>query len=415
MKTLKIIIFLIFVSFNSISQVIEINTGVSSKLTDIVTGNTSIWVCGDSGTLLRSTNNGINWINFSGHGIPTNVNLVSICMTYPDLRIVTCGNSPSGASVYSSVDSGNSWNQVLYQPNGNALSVACQIFVGNPVGGRWSLWRSDWAGNYWDSIGLFLPQIGNETAIPTSILHTGDCEWQFYIGTNSGKIYRKIGGNWTTYSSLPENNIRVFNWTGGSGYIAGANLYHTSNYGSTWNIIPVPGSGNFISFEDRWFSTWYIREDNKIYFKDSTGAWIIKYTAPNGNYTRMKYTAFSLFALRNNGMINRITVPSSPTGIHQNNTEVPDKFALLQNYPNPFNPVTHFGFRIAEFGLVKLTIYDALGKEVTALINQQLRPGTYEADWDASAYPSGVYYYKLKVNTSQRDVFTETKKMVLIK
>ncbi len=102
-------------------------------------------------------------------------------------------------------------------------------------------------------------------------------------------------------------------------------------------------------------------------------------------------------------------------GINQINAEIPENFSLSQNYPNPFNPVTHFKFQIAESGLVKLTVCDALGKEVEVLLNRELNPGTYEVDWDASAYPSGVYYYKIQVETSRRDVFTESKKMVLIK
>lgn len=97
-------------------------------------------------------------------------------------------------------------------------------------------------------------------------------------------------------------------------------------------------------------------------------------------------------------------------GINQLGTEIPEEFELSQNYPNPFNPVTHFGFRIAELGLVKLTVYEALGKEVAIIVNRQLQPGTYEAVWDASAYPSGVYYYKLESGS-----FAETKKMVLVK
>jgi hypothetical protein len=59
---------------------------------------------------------------------------------------------------------------------------------------------------------------------------------------------------------------------------------------------------------------------------------------------------------------------------------------------------------------VLLVIYDILGREVAALVNQQLKPGTYEVDWDAANYPSGVYYYKLTAGD-----FTETKKMVLVK
>jgi len=98
------------------------------------------------------------------------------------------------------------------------------------------------------------------------------------------------------------------------------------------------------------------------------------------------------------------------TGISQIGNEVPSRFSLSQNYPNPFNPVTNFGFRIADFGLVRLTVFDALGRKVTSIVNQQLQPGTYEVSWDASAYPSGVYYYRLEAGK-----FTETKKMVLIK
>jgi hypothetical protein len=61
-------------------------------------------------------------------------------------------------------------------------------------------------------------------------------------------------------------------------------------------------------------------------------------------------------------------------------------------------------------GVVSLKIYDALGKEVTTLVNESLQPGVYEAEWNASDYPSGLYFYKLESGS-----FTETKKMVLIK
>ncbi len=59
---------------------------------------------------------------------------------------------------------------------------------------------------------------------------------------------------------------------------------------------------------------------------------------------------------------------------------------------------------------VQLSIYDALGREVTTLVNERLNPGTYKVQWDASRYPSGVYFYKLIIQD-----FSETKKMVLVK
>ena len=64
-----------------------------------------------------------------------------------------------------------------------------------------------------------------------------------------------------------------------------------------------------------------------------------------------------------------------------------------------------------------MVIYDVLGREVSTLVNQQLKPGTYEVEWDAANYPSGVYYYKLNARQdgSSTDDFTETRKMVLMK
>jgi hypothetical protein len=59
---------------------------------------------------------------------------------------------------------------------------------------------------------------------------------------------------------------------------------------------------------------------------------------------------------------------------------------------------------------VVLKIYDILGREVTTLINEQLKPGAYEVEFDGTNYPSGVYFYKLTAGE-----FTETKRMVLIK
>ncbi len=98
------------------------------------------------------------------------------------------------------------------------------------------------------------------------------------------------------------------------------------------------------------------------------------------------------------------------TGITLTSNEVPDKFSLSQNYPNPFNPATNIKFQIPRAGFVKLIIFDVLGKEVQTLVNQQLSTGTYEADFNGSSLPSGVYYYKVEAES-----YTETKKMVLIK
>ena len=95
--------------------------------------------------------------------------------------------------------------------------------------------------------------------------------------------------------------------------------------------------------------------------------------------------------------------------------EIPSQYSLSQNYPNPFNPVTRIKFHIPRVNgngseIVLLKIYNSLGKQVSELVNQDLPPGTYEYEWDASNYSSGVYFYTLTSG-----FFKETKKMLLIK
>jgi len=85
-------------------------------------------------------------------------------------------------------------------------------------------------------------------------------------------------------------------------------------------------------------------------------------------------------------------------------------YSLNNNYPNPFNPVTRIGFRIPEQGQVKLIIYDLLGRAVQTLVNDNLKQGYYEVEWNASNYSSGVYFYRLAAGN-----FTQTKKMILLK
>ena len=97
-------------------------------------------------------------------------------------------------------------------------------------------------------------------------------------------------------------------------------------------------------------------------------------------------------------------------GINGNNNNIPGDYSLYQNYPNPFNPQTEIKFGLPIESFVKLVIYDVLGREVGVLVNEELKPGTYEVGWDGSKFASGVYYYKLLTND-----FVDTKKMLLVK
>jgi hypothetical protein len=71
-------------------------------------------------------------------------------------------------------------------------------------------------------------------------------------------------------------------------------------------------------------------------------------------------------------------------------------YALNQNAPNPFNPSTSIIFSVGLDAQTSLSIYNASGEKVAVLVDQYLQPGTYTVTWDATAHPSGMYYYRLE-------------------
>ena len=88
----------------------------------------------------------------------------------------------------------------------------------------------------------------------------------------------------------------------------------------------------------------------------------------------------------------------------------PGEYELEQNYPNPFNPRTVIGYRIPTRSHVTLKVYDAAGREVAMLVDEEKAPGRYTVSWDASEMPSGVYFGRL-----MSAGFAETKKMLLVR
>ena len=90
--------------------------------------------------------------------------------------------------------------------------------------------------------------------------------------------------------------------------------------------------------------------------------------------------------------------------------ELPTMLTLSQNYPNPFNPSTIIKYQIPELSFVIIKVFDVLGDEIATLVNEEKTVGSYKVKFDASAIPSGIYFYQLKAGS-----FVETKRMVLMK
>ncbi|MCI0448254.1 MAG: T9SS type A sorting domain-containing protein [Chlorobi bacterium] len=138
---------------------------------------------------------------------------------------------------------------------------------------------------------------------------------------------------------------------------------------------------------------------SSVFFGDYNGI-----TAHNGRvrpiWTRLQSGSLSVWT----------ALIDFPIGINPVSNEIPSSYSLEQNYPNPFNPTTNVKFQLPNHTFVKLTVFDALGRVAAVLVNEQLNPGSYNYQWDATDLPSGVYFYTLEAGE-----FSGTKKMILIK
>ncbi|MBK7866979.1 MAG: DUF1566 domain-containing protein [Ignavibacteriales bacterium] len=98
------------------------------------------------------------------------------------------------------------------------------------------------------------------------------------------------------------------------------------------------------------------------------------------------------------------------TGINNQDSNILDSYTLFQNYPNPFNPATSIQYNIPQSSFVNLIIYDLLGNEIEKLVSENKSAGSHRIDWNASNFPSGVYFCRIQAGD-----FVNNIKMILMK
>jgi hypothetical protein len=125
------------------------------------------------------------------------------------------------------------------------------------------------------------------------------------------------------------------------------------------------------------------------------GTKVFEMTLPEGVYSYRAYKTEKA-----------ILQPSSVSA----NIELPYTFSLQQNYPNPFNPTTTISYQLSAFSFTTLKIYDAIGREVSTLVNEEKDAGTYSVQFNGAKLSSGIYFAKL---TS--DGKTQIRKLLLMK
>ncbi len=422
-------------------------TAAGKVFKDISFANTFTgYIVTELGAVYKTTNDGDNWVSILNLGFP--YYWYGVYALSPDTVIISGfnnqGNIHSGVLRWS-FNGGNTWSQdiSISIPNGVGWLTKVHFFNANTgfVMAEFSGGVHYTTNGGKDSASWHYVQVnsdlawfaGNIDAQPSGICYaTGihfakstdygldwtsgpSADFTFDGGvdfldynnlkglTGGGQISPSSEGwcHWTTDGGItwssrisfpyPIRTVKFLNDT--LGFAAGGNLYQeaggiytTVNGGLNWSP-DINTSAEMFAFETKQISA------------DSSEIWCIGSTGGGTGYTGKAYKC-------------RVGVL---TGINNASTQIPNGFILYQNYPNPFNPVTKIKFDIpsnvkGETSNVEMNIYDVTGKETIVLINRQLNPGVYEVEWNASDYPSGIYFYKLTAGNS-----SVVKKMILIK
>ena len=389
----KVIFFSLFVPSILFSQWVQTH-GLEGKVTFCLnTNGTHLYAGTALEGLFISTNNGINWVQ-------TSLNNRTVFTLELKGNYIFAG---SDTGLFISSNQGLSWSQPVIV-NHAVFSVLANdsiLLAGTTANG---IYLSTNNGLNWLQTSL------NDKGVH-SILQSGN---YIYAGTYnlSGVFISTNGGfNWVQ-SSLDNQNVNCLAVIG-LDVFAGVNLfgvYHSANYGTNWTQAGL--YYNYVRSFAVYGSRLFAGTDSSIYLTSDNGInWVDKGQGlPSGDLIpSLAITNNYLFAATSYYGVWRIPL-SEIIGVEPISSGIPNNSSLFQNYPNPFNPITNIKFQIAKSGDVKLVVFDVLGREVTTLVNEQLNPGTYEVQWDASSYPSGVYFYRLITNT-----YSETKKMVLMK
>ena len=372
--------------------------GTDKYIYSLATFENNVYAGTNTGVYL-STNNGTSWTQ-------TALNDQYV------LSLATLGSNIFAGTdingVYLSTNNGSNWTQTSLN-NYTIWSFAFignNIFAGTQSGG---IYLSSNNGTSWTQIGLNNYSVFSLLTLGNNVF-AGTANNGVFISTNNGTNWTQTALNNRYVNSLAAIGNNIFAGTDSLG------VYLSTNNGTSWTQTAL---------NNQYVNSLAV-SDNNVFAgigKYPTGSGSVSLSTNNGTSWIEKNQGFNVIPI-----VTRLLIANNYIfagtyglsvwrrsyteiiGIQNISTEVPSTFSLSQNYPNPFNPTTNIRFDLPRSGSVKLVVFDALGREVATLVNEKLAPGTYEVDWNASSYPSGVYFYRLTT-----DSFSESKKMLLTK
>jgi len=423
---MKILILLLIISLNLHAQWFEMVLPQSYPIfNDIkfVNGYVGV-IVGDSGTILRTTNSGLNWNHIS---INTSKNLKSISITQN--YIYVCGDS--GILICSS-NMGESWDIIPFQFQTNLSDIFFIDTINGYVVGENSIFKTTNKGMSWirqtidNNFFQAVYFLNKDTGFVTSlrIISSGIFHSAIYKTTNGGS-------DWFVQVSVPGEELYNIYFIDSVGYIVGEHekVFRTTNYGYTWyeprpTTPPRPESFFSIFFVDE-LTGWITGDVEKIYKTSNGGiSWEIQLSRLDLNKQVFLYSivfkdsniGFAVGAQRTSSTFYRGTIFRTTNGgitsfDEKQNTKRSFQYDLYQNYPNPFNSSTNISFSLKESGFTKLKVYDILGHEIKTLIEENLEGNrNYTITFDANDLGSGIYFLNLHQNGKIKTI-----KMVLMK
>ncbi len=374
------------------------SSDLSGKIVrSIITGD-SAWIAGVSDGLYRSTDEGATWTKTS---IGNTVYSVQALARSSDTIVAAC----YFAGVFISTDNGRSWSAkgLTLKNNMSAVIKGNAIFIG--TGGA-EVHRSTNGGGSWTPVksGLSTAAVQALT-VHQSTLYLGTAGSGIYSSTNDGAMWTSVNA-----SIFPDNNIHALRSIDSALLVGTAGVYSSPIPGTSWF------NRSFSSYAHS-FAIWngylFVGDDaGKVHRSSLAGGnWTVtKAGLPDQIVWGLQTGSQHLVAATGSGVW-RLSLTEAVTNIPQRGSLQPYQFQLLQNYPNPFNPSTTIGFTLQKSGRVSLRIYDALGREVSRLVDEDLDAGIYhQTVFDASHYASGLYYAQL-ISDDQ----SQWKKMILMK
>jgi photosystem II stability/assembly factor-like uncharacterized protein len=405
---ITLFILLLFQNSYVSAQWVALGGALGGDVDAVASINSNLYACG-SAYLFRSTNNGDNWAGLH----PDHVSAI-----VQSSSNIFCGvwetNMSQTAGVYRSTNNGVNWtliglnNQIIFDVAANNQQIIASSILNSKV------YSSTNQGLNWTDITGDLTYGVQKVAISNGMIYGGG--QGLHVTTNNGIHWSTLFLSDNTDAFIVSDST-IFIGTYSHG------VYRSTNSGQSWEQTLNVSKRIYSLY--RYGSNIFVGGDTCFYVSTDGGSTFTDKRQGLGNATISGIVVQNnyVFVVNSNYLSTNVSGWKRPLqeliGINNISSEIPGDYTLYQNYPNPFNPSTKIKFSVTSVGAyrntpVQLTVYDLLGQEVAVLVNEQLKPGTYEVDWDASNYPSGVYFYRMTVNDASTSL-SFTKRMVLLK